>query len=134
MDDTPGRVSGTHMAGRASEDVASRSTESMRGYDASDSGQAGAIEGSQPHPPRIRRDIDETREEMSETIDAIQEKLRPANIVSNATDTIKHATTERVRQMTHSAGQAASSMLYGSRHRSGGFMEGVRENPFPVAL
>lgn len=36
--------------------------------------------------------------------------------------------------MTHSAGQAASSMLYGSRHRSGGFMEGVRENPFPVAL
>jgi len=105
----------------------------MRGYDASGD-SSGSTDVSDPDTARIRRDIDETREEMSETIDAIQEKLRPANIVSSATDTIKHATTERVRHMTQSAGQAASNMLYGSRHRSGGFMEGIRENPFPVAL
>jgi len=135
MDDTPGRVSGNDMTGRASEDVSSRSTESVRAYDASGDRQPeAAAEGSDPDTARIRRDIDETREELSETIDAIQEKLKPANIVSSATDTIKQATTERVRHMTQSAGHAASNMLYGSRQRSGGFIDGIRENPFPAAL
>jgi hypothetical protein len=66
-----------------------------------------------PEATRIRRDIEETREDMSETIDAIQERLRPGNLVSNATQQVKQAATERVRHMTQSAGNAANRTLYG---------------------
>jgi len=135
MDDTARRVSGDDMTGRGSDEVDSRSTESVRGLDANSNRETTAeAEGVDPDAARIRRDIDNTREEMSETIDAIQEKLRPGNIVSSATDSIKHATTERVRHMTQSAGQAASNMFYGGRQHSGGFMDGIRENPVPAAL
>ena len=54
----------------------------------------------------LRRDIEHTRDEMSETIEAIQDKLRPGNIVASATDRVKEAATGRVRQMRHSAEQA----------------------------
>jgi hypothetical protein len=55
----------------------------------------------------IRAEIEHTREEMSETIDAIQERLRPANIVSDATERVKEATTEKVRDMAYRASDAA---------------------------
>lgn len=58
----------------------------------------------------IRRDIAHTRDEMSETIEAIQNKLRPGNIAASATDRVKQAATERVRQMKHSAENAYSRM------------------------
>ena len=135
MDDTPRRVSDDDMKGRASDDVASREAESVRGYEASSDRETTAeAEGGDVDTARIRRDIDHTREEMSETIDAIQEKLKPSNLVSSATDSIKQATTERVRHMTQSAGRAASDMLYGRGQQPGGFMNGIRENPLPAAL
>jgi hypothetical protein len=49
---------------------------------------------------KIRAEIDRTREDMSETIDAIQDKLRPGNIVAEASDRVRNATTERMKQMT----------------------------------
>ena len=45
---------------------------------------------------QIQAEIADTREELSETIDALQAKLRPSNIVSDATEKVKTATTERV--------------------------------------
>lgn len=55
----------------------------------------------------IRAEIEQTREDMSETIDAIQEKLRPSNIVAGATERVKEATTEKVRHMAYRASDAA---------------------------
>jgi hypothetical protein len=133
MDDTPRRVS-EDMTGRASADPSARGDESMRGLGPDDDRQGAANADGEPDTAEIRRDIEQTREEISETIDAIQNKLRPANLVSSATDTIKHATTERVRQMTHSAGNAASSMMYGGENRSGGIVGTIRDNPMPAAL
>jgi hypothetical protein len=80
----------------------------------------------------IRRDIEQTREELAETIDAIQEKLRPGHIVSSATERVKQATTERVRQMTRSASDTASSMMDSARE--GGIVGEIRHNPIPAAL
>jgi hypothetical protein len=134
MDDTPRRVSDDAMTGRASADLSARGDESMRGLGPDDDRQGAPHDDGEPNTAEIRRDIEQTREEISETIDAIQDKLRPANLVSSATDTIKHATTERVRQMTHSAGNAASSMMYGGENRSGGIVGSIRDNPMPAAL
>jgi ElaB/YqjD/DUF883 family membrane-anchored ribosome-binding protein len=65
----------------------------------------------------IEADIAETRVELSETIEAIQERLTPSNIVANAKESVRHATTEKVRQMTDNP-----------------FIHTVRANPIPSAM
>lgn len=65
----------------------------------------------------IEADIAETRLEMSETIDAIQERLTPSNIVANATESMREAATEKVRQMTDNS-----------------FVDTIRANPVPSAM
>ena len=82
----------------------------------------------------IRAEIEQTREEMSETIDAIQEKLRPGNIVAGATERVKNATTERVRQMADSASETAQNAYEQTRHAAGEFVEGARDNAIPAAM
>ncbi len=83
---------------------------------------------------QIQAEIADTREELSETIDALQEKLRPSNIVADATDRVKTATSERVRHMAESAGETAQGMMRNTRHATSGFMEGARQNPIPALM
>jgi len=59
----------------------------------------------------LRSEIEDTREEMSETIGAIQEKLRPSHIVAEATDRVKQATIEGVRDMRDSATTTARDVV-----------------------
>jgi len=83
---------------------------------------------------QVRDEIEDTREEMADTIDAIQEKLRPRNIVANATESVKTATTERIRVMTDTAGEAAQTMMDRTRDTAGGLVSTIRDNPYPAAL
>jgi hypothetical protein len=46
-----------------------------------------------PAADEIRSRIEQTRAEMTETIDAIQDRLSPSRIVSSATERVKDATT-----------------------------------------
>ena len=82
----------------------------------------------------IRAEIEQTREEMSETIDAIQEKLRPGNVVAEATDRVKSAATERVRQMADSASETAQNAYDQTKQMAGQFVEGARSNAIPAAM
>lgn len=65
----------------------------------------------------IEQEIAETRVELVETVEAIQDRLTPSNIVSNATESVRHAASEKVRQMTDNS-----------------FMDTVRSNPIPSAM
>jgi hypothetical protein len=56
----------------------------------------------------IRAEIEQTRGDMSETIDAIQERLRPGKIVADARERVRDATTQKVRQMAFRASDAAN--------------------------
>ena len=47
-----------------------------------------------------------SREQLAETVEAIQEKLRPANVVASAAS----ATTERVRDMAYTAAERADEL------------------------
>ena len=131
MDDTSGRVDidGTRRPNDAREEFAGRATESTRGY-AAESGRDDADERTR----EIREEIEETRGEMSETIDAIQEKLKPRNIVANATDRLKSAATEGVREMADTARQTAQQAMDYTRARSSGVVGTARQNPIPLAL
>ena len=80
----------------------------------------------------IQQEIAETRVELSETIDALQEKLKPSNIVSDATDRVKSATTEKVRHMAESASETAQDLYRNTGAE--GVIEEVRQNPYPALM
>jgi hypothetical protein len=76
----------------------------------------------------IRAEIADTRADMSETIDAIQERLSPAHLAEGAKQRVRNATTQKVQQMANTAEDAMDQVL-GST-----FGETVRANPIPAAM
>ena len=76
----------------------------------------------------IREEIAQTRIEMSETIEAIEDRLRPSNLVAQAGETVRNAATEKVKSMANTAGYAADRVMDTS------FAQTVRGNPIPVAM
>jgi len=99
----------------------------MRGY-------VSDREGVDERTREIRQEIEETRGEMSETIDAIEEKLKPRNIVANATDRVKTAATERVREMADTASETAQHAMEYTRETAESMAGTARQNPIPLAL
>jgi len=83
---------------------------------------------------QIRGEIADTRGEMSETIDAIQEKLKPGNIVANASERVKTAAADKVRELAGSAGETAQQAVDYTRDAAAGVVTTARENPIPLAL
>lgn len=65
----------------------------------------------------IRKEIEQTREDMSETVEAIQDRLNPRNIAANAVDSVRTTASEKAREISDSE----------SAHY-------VRANPIPTAM
>jgi hypothetical protein len=82
---------------------------------------------------QIKADIEETRAGMSETIDEIQERLKPGNLARQAGESIKEATVARAKNLA----QRASTVAGDIRDRPGDVgslaMRLVSENPRAVA-
>lgn len=76
---------------------------------------------------QIRDNIEDTRARMGTTIDAIQEKLSPENLMRQAKETARDATIGRAQEM-------ASNVADTARETSSTLMETIRRNPVPVAL
>ncbi len=70
-----------------------------------------------PRTHQIRADIERTRDDLSETIDAIQDRLRPSNIASNAASSVRQAASERMHDVAESD-----------------FVQDIRENPLPAIM
>jgi ElaB/YqjD/DUF883 family membrane-anchored ribosome-binding protein len=83
---------------------------------------------------RLRSEIARTREEMSETIDAIQERLNPRNLASQARASVKEATVGRVKQAARSVGQSAAGLADQTRGAAAQVAGSVRDNPWPALL
>lgn len=75
----------------------------------------------------IRDDIEDTRARMGSTIDAIQEKLSPQNLIQQAKDTARDATIGKAQEM-------ASNVADSARETGSSIMDTIRQNPVPVAL
>jgi ElaB/YqjD/DUF883 family membrane-anchored ribosome-binding protein len=75
----------------------------------------------------IASEIEDTREEMTGTVQAIGERLDPANIVQDAKETVRDATVGRVEQMTSNAMDTATET-------GSGILETIRRNPLPAAM
>lgn len=109
----------TGLPDRDDDDIPERDQERLRGYSAAPPRE----EAPTRRTREIRAEIEQTREDMSETIDAIQDRLRPRNIVAQATESVRTATSETVRQISDTVGSGADDL-----------MDGVRRNPIPVAM
>lgn len=76
---------------------------------------------------QTRQQIEETRTQMSSTIDAIQERLSPEHLVQQAKDTVHDATVGKATDMVTNAGDSVKGI-------GGTIVETIKENPIPAAL
>jgi hypothetical protein len=90
-------------------------------------GPTTGIESNNESSEEIRRDIEDTRAEMSQTIDQIQAKLNPEHVKAQVKETVREATIGRAEQVVSNAGETARGAGYS-------FLETIKENPVPAAL
>src|SRR5947209_4848384 len=147
MDDTPRRLDDIErVPHRTADDAVGRSGELTRNYAESltagvpntNPGAAAVDRAVEPHhhdrtepsddrrTHEIRREIEQTRDEMSETIEALQEKLRPGHIAAEAAAQIKQTTAEKVKNMTQTAGRATENMVSQTKNTAADFVDDVR--------
>jgi len=138
------------LTGRTSENLTGRTLADADpsaagvGYDAGVSstqtaGEDAANAGGTAETAAIRAEIEQKRADITGTIEEIQSRLSPRNVVSSATD----ATKERVRQFADTAGETASQVADRTREvagqvadrtrvAAGRAADTVRENPWPA--
>lgn len=101
--------------------------------DTSDTGAfGGTVEATTPVDTdddleATRAQIEETRADMTETIDAIQQRLSPQNLAQQAKETVRDATIGKAEAAVNNAGETAKG--FGSIA-----LETIRQNPIPAAL
>jgi hypothetical protein len=106
---------------------------------ATDTSREGDFEAEQPDEIEITRiQIEQTRSELGSTIDAIQDRLSPANLKQQAKDTVREATIGKAQDMVESVTGTAQGMVGSATDGAKGFgsaiVETIRENPIPAAL
>src|SRR5437764_413732 len=102
-----------------------QTADEMIGYDRQ-TGKSGE-QYSADNPEVIRAQIEQTRNEMSGTIDAIQERLNPDHFKEHAKVMVREATIGRVEEMVNNTGETARGI-------SSGLMETIKQNPIPAAI
>lgn len=117
MDDATGRVDRKKKTARSTAATIERET-----------GDPTLPKEADTRAREIRGEIAQTRENISETLGEIQYRLKPSTIVAEASERVKSATTEKVKQMANTAEYAADRVVHNR------FMDTVRENPWPVAM
>jgi ElaB/YqjD/DUF883 family membrane-anchored ribosome-binding protein len=104
---------------------------------------AAPIDGAETdETAQIRAEIEQTRGDLSETIDAIQDRLNPQTLVEQAKESVRETATgvveqakETVRDATIGrAEQMVSDVGATARGTGSSMMETIRQNPVPAAL
>jgi DNA segregation ATPase FtsK/SpoIIIE-like protein len=83
--------------------------------------------GDDTETRRIETEIEDTRHEMSATIDQIGHRLQPASIADEARQKVREATVGKVERMVDGAGQTA-------QQAGTTLVETIRQNPVPAAM
>ncbi|MCA1604660.1 MAG: DUF3618 domain-containing protein, partial [Acidobacteria bacterium] len=104
-----------------------------------------ASEDGADEPAQRRAEIEQTRAEMSETIDAIQEKFSPENIkeqvkeqvseaVQSAKDSVREATIGRAEKIMENVNETVGRAGTAVRETGSSIIDTIRQNPLPAAL
>ena len=79
---------------------------------------------------RLTEEIDETRDGLTETIQAIGDKLEPGNIARGATDSVVATTRGKVDQMTYGAQETWRDVT----SNPGNILDTIKSNPVPAGM
>ena len=97
-------------------------------------GKDGLDEDASMDVQAIEAEIEGTRTEMTETVDAIGAKLDPGNIVEGAKETVRAATVGKVEDMANTAGQMVEEVGTTAQQTGAGIFETIKRNPVPAAM
>jgi hypothetical protein len=100
----------------------------------STSPQADDGDATEAEAARLEEQIAETRERMTETVQAIGDKLNPANLVAGAKESVREATIGKVEHMANAAGDMINEPIRSVQDAGTGLVETVRQNPIPAAV
>ncbi len=96
-------------------------------------------------PEQIRAEIEDTRAEMSQTINEIQERLSPENVMDQVKEKVREATVGKVERVMNKVGETIGEVTEPAREVVGRAGSVIKEtgksagdvvwrNPIPVAL
>jgi uncharacterized protein YjbJ (UPF0337 family) len=88
---------------------------------------ASAATDSENDPNAVRADIERTRADLGETVNAIQERLNPQRIRDEAVSTVREATVGRVEDVAEDAKWKVKGAGYN-------VLDTIKRNPVPAAL
>jgi hypothetical protein len=145
MDDKPKGVSHERTSGRADESrtspagkatararTSAGASEPTRNWaDEGARGSAGVADrehGTEQRTERIRAEIERTRDDMSDTADAIQERLRPGNVATNVAASVGDTASEAADNVRSAANETLEDVA-DSR-----IVLQMRANPIPAAM
>ncbi len=151
MDDKTKGIDPERAAGRSDEYVSGREaldTDGRLGGRATsripdrpgDGGRMHAPESARNHPPssaaaapdararQIRADIEHTRGEMSETVNAIQDRLRPSNLAADAAESVKNSVRQAAGEQARAVADTARDLVDSEP------VQYARANPIPTAM
>jgi ElaB/YqjD/DUF883 family membrane-anchored ribosome-binding protein len=98
----------------------------------------GELEADEQDVAATRAQIEQTRSELTETIDAIKEKLNPDRLVQQAKETVREATVGRAQeamsQAMDTARETVGSAVDTARDAGSTVMDTIRQNPVPYAM
>jgi ElaB/YqjD/DUF883 family membrane-anchored ribosome-binding protein len=87
-----------------------------------------------PQVQQLVADIEDTRGEMTTTVDEIGQRLAPRNVVAAAKETVREATVGKVEEMANTAGAMIEDAGQTAQQAGSGLLETVRRNPVPAAM
>jgi len=93
-----------------------------------------AITQASNETAEIKSEIERTRVEMSETLDEIQERLRPDHLIQQAKETMTEAASGKVRNIMHSAGETATLVADQTKYAGRSLADYVRMHPVQIAI
>ena len=106
---------------------------------------SGSADDSEEDTEQLRADIEDTRAEMSQTINEIQERLSPENVMDQVKEKVREATLGKVEKVMERVGETIGEVTEPAREVMGRAGTAIKEtgrsaagvawrNPIPLAL
>lgn len=107
--------------------------------------ESASFDDTEEDPEQIRAEIEDTRAEMTQTINEIQERLSPDHLMNQVKETVREATLGKVERAMDMVGETIVEVTEPARQVMGRAGETIKEtgksvadsvwrNPIPVAL
>lgn len=82
----------------------------------------------------LKVDIEQTRSDIGETLQALEERLTPGNLASDAATAVKDKASRTMEQVMTNASERMSDVADKTREAAQTVAETVRDNPWPAVL